>query len=217
MANAYVLPSKRFSKQPSTNSSTVSNSSTSTVSNSSTSNSNSFLNTTEKKSLKKVFQLQDGKHEFPTLGEALRQTNKANNNNNKPILSFSAMTQKKEVQKPAAPESILLPGWIYIRKNKQGKIEYKEGPLSNHEKARLEADQKAHFRLGQLLTKYRIEQDQYKRDMDIQRLGDLSFYYNQPTLNELFAEVELQYQRESIKTGYPSDYDSSSNNSDYYE
>lgn len=41
-------------------------------------------------------------------------------------------------------------------------------------------------RLGNILFKHRIEREQYHRDMDVERLGDLSEFYGQPTLVEMY-------------------------------
>jgi hypothetical protein len=48
------------------------------------------------------------------------------------------------------------------------------------------------IRLGNILVKYRLAKEQYSRNCDIERLGDLSEYYDMKTLQEQFADEERQ-------------------------
>ena len=40
------------------------------------------------------------------------------------------------------------------------------------------------------MVKCRLAKEQYDRDRDLERLGDLSEYYGAPTIQELFEEGE---------------------------
>ena len=73
---------------------------------------------------------------------------------------------------------------LYSKKN--GKIEYIFGePVISDNQIKLEYQEDQ--RLGSILFKYRIAREQYHRDMDIERLGDLSEFYGEPTLIEMYA------------------------------
>jgi hypothetical protein len=120
---------------------------------------------------------------FPTLTEKneLKKTTP-------PLLSFAKATTSTRL--PRATNTNIgevLPGWVYIRRH-NGLIQYKYGPTnSNRYPCAIDQDAK----LGRLLFKYRLAIEQYERDNDVLRLGDLSEYYNQPTLQALFAEEDL--------------------------
>jgi len=163
----------------------------------------SFVPSTKKTEPKKEFPQAEA---FPTLGETIKQNsnNKKNINNsentttgsktskNKSPVSFSSAASKKIPEKKDTtppPNKPLLMGWVYISKsnNNNGTITYKhkyiESPISKRE---LELAYQDNERLSSILFKYRIEREQYERDMDVERLGDLSEYYNEPTLIEMF-------------------------------
>jgi hypothetical protein len=142
--------------------------------------------TAEKKALKKEFSLHP--EAFPTLSSTTTS---------KPLLSFAQATQNVSGKPATNTTAVLLPGWLYIRRAK-GMIEYKFGPPSL--KAAHDADAEADNRLGRLLVKYRLAKEQYARDNDVMCLGDLSDYYNIPTLQEQFAEEDLAM----LKTDYVS-------------
>jgi len=148
---------------------------------------------TKKNEPKKELLLADA---FPTLSETIKKCkNNASSNassisKNKEPISFSSMTSKKASKENKTttiqmPEQNILPGWVYIQK-KNGKIEYKFGePVISDNQIKLEYQEDR--RLGSILFKYRIEREQYERDMDIERLGDLSEFYGEPTLIEIYA------------------------------
>lgn len=197
----YVVPSKRTQAQPQKQAQPPQ-----------PQNKINYTFLTEKKTLKKEFQLTTDT--FPTLSETIQgKTQK-----NVPMLSFAAAAKKKEEIKPdgTSKTDVLLPGWIYIRRH-NGRIEYREGPISLSEKKRWAQEEADRIKLGYILAKYRIAQLQYERDMDVERLGDFSEYYNEPTIEEMMAEDERQYQLEMNKLSYKRayGYDSSSTNSDY--
>jgi hypothetical protein len=150
---------------------------------------------TKKKELKKEFS--NDAELFPSLNETLK-------NSNKTLLSFSAAAGKK-VAEPKIVKADVAPGWVHIRKH-NGQIEYKYG-------APIPPDYNALNRremiLGNLLFDYRMSKEQYQRDMDVLRLGDLSKYYDAPTLAELH-EIEMQY-------GVDVSEESDQERSDYFE
>ena len=140
---------------------------------------------------------------FPTLGETIQKntststsrstsTSTSTSTNN-----FSNIASKKNTTITAAANdpskkendtSALLPGWVYIRKNKQNhQIEYKYvEPPTHYISEKLQQIEKENQQLGNVLFKYRIERQQYLRDIDIERLGDLSEFYGLPTLDEMY-------------------------------
>ena len=135
---------------------------------------------------------------FPTLGETIQKntsttsTTTTSTSTNK----FSNIASKKNTtitgaNDPSKKEndtSALLPGWVYIRKNKQNhQIEYKYvEPSTHYISEKLQQIEKENQQLGNVLFKYRIERQQYLRDIDIERLGDLSEFYGLPTLDEMY-------------------------------
>ena len=166
------------------------------------STSTSFAPSTKKTEPKKEFPQAEA---FPTLGETITQKSNNNKNDsaantttgsktskNKSPISFSSAASKRIPEKKDTtppPNKPLLMGWVYISKsnNNNGTITYKhnyiESPISKRE---LELAYQDNQRLGNILFKYRIAREQYERDMDVERLGDLSEYYNEPTLIEMY-------------------------------
>jgi hypothetical protein len=157
---------------------------------------------TEKKQLKKEFALTA--NAFPTLGETIPKGKGM-------IMSFSAAAGKKTATAPAAEKkSEVLPGWVHIRRN-DGKIQYKYGPVVDNPNRR--SEEESDIILGNILARYQIEREQYERDMDVERLGDLSYYYNASTLSEMYDQVSEMYKRENANNtnnannSYNSDYE----------
>ena len=128
---------------------------------------------TKKKEPQKEFSTNDHAL-FPSLGETL------NKNKNNP-LSFSSAASKK-IEPPKIVKAEVAPGWVHLRKM-NGKIEYKYGSIKPYDYKRSEQDA---IVLGNILFKYRVEREQYERDSDIIRLGDLSEFYGEPTLAEQY-------------------------------
>jgi len=163
----YVAPSKRNSSPYGNNN-----------------NNNNNNKSTDKKELKKRTQLDiNNTAAFPTLGN--NKTTKST------VMSFSAAaatSQTKEVKlnDASADKEEILPGWVYIRKNNK-KIQYKYGEVVYDVKK----EEREGRQLSNVLFKYRIEREQYERDMDVVRLGDLSEFYNLPTLTELYNSDDL--------------------------
>ena len=119
---------------------------------------------------------------FPTLGDTIKKSGTP--------MSFSSAAAKK-VEAPKIVQVDVLPGWVHIRRN-AGKIEYKYGKpiLRNDEEDRAEAIR------SRIILKNRIAREEYDRERDIELLGDLSQFYGQPTLAELY-EIEYICQEES--------------------
>jgi hypothetical protein len=125
---------------------------------------------------KKVFSIDASA--FPSLNETIP----SNNNNNH---SFSAAAKK--IINPV-PELVreVAPGWVHIRRQ-GGKFEYKYGlPVKKT------TDLLAAERFNKCMLKYRLAREQYDIDRDVERLGDLSIYFNTPTLAEKYAELERE-------------------------
>ena len=146
-------------------------------------NNNNNNKSTDKRELKKKTHLDiNNTAAFPTLGN--------NTTTKSSVLSFSAAaatSQKKEVKPDTAEnKEELLPGWAYIRKNNK-QIQYKYGEVVYD----LKKEERENRQLSNVLFKYRIEREQYERDMDVVRLGDLSEFYNLPTLTELYNSDDL--------------------------
>ena len=167
----YVAPSKRNS---------------SPYGNNNNNNNNNKL--TDKKELKKKTHLDiNNTAAFPTLGN--------NTTTKSTVLSFSAAaaaaatSQIKEVKPDAADNAVkeeILPGWVNIRKN-NNQIQYKYGEVVYDFKK----EERENTQLSNVLFKYRIEREQYERDIDVERLGDLSEFYNLPTLMESYNSDDL--------------------------
>lgn len=151
----------------------------------------------KKTALKKGFDLDQTA--FPSLGDTLKKSANAGT----PI-SFSAAAAKK-VEVPIIKQIEVLPGWVLIRHN-AGKIQYKYGEvvLTQADADRIErADQI----MNRIIVKNRIAREEYDRMRDIERLGDLSEYAGQPTLEELFEnEVEDVDEEEETSDYVENDY-----------
>ena len=97
----------------------------------------------------------------------------------------------KKIAQPKIVTAEVLPGWVHIRKVKNH-IEYKYGDIVYKSTADIERQAAI---LGDLLFKYRLEKEQYEHDMDVLRLGDMSEYYNKPTLAEQHYEDMAAFNR----------------------
>jgi len=130
------------------------------------------LPSTKKTALKKEFAIEQSA--FPSLGETIKK----NTNAGTPI-SFSSAAAKK-IEPPKVIKIDVLPGWVHIRHH-VGQIQYKYGEpvLKTNE----ERDEEI---LSRIIVKNRIAREQYDRNREIDRLGDLSEFYGQPTLAEIY-------------------------------
>ena len=139
---------------------------------------------TKKTELKKEFSIKAIENEFPSL-----QNKNIGKNIN--IMSFANAT-KTEVLKEKEIEHEVIPGWVHIYYNK-GKIEYKYGEPSNRYSF-VDDSERINSRM---MFNYRLAKDQYEIDNDVARLGDLSEYYGDRPLKEMYEEYEREiYYRE---------------------
>ena len=149
---------------------------------------------TEKKSLKKEFSLANDQNAFPSLSSHLTPAQQ-------PFRSFAQATTQTAPVSPNSTAANLFktvpPGWVYIRNN-NGQIQYKYGPADYQRYSSATSDDSDTL-LAQYILKYRLAKEQYVRDNDISRLGDLSEYYQTKTLHEMFDEEE---ERILLKTEY---------------
>jgi len=153
----------------------------------------------EKTALKKEFSLAEQLNAFPLL-----TTN--HKTNNQSLLSFaqSLKTAKDTKNTSDLLATDVLPGWVTIQYDDKGAIQYKYGKTTNRYPVSDPAiDNEI---LGNVLLNYRLAREQYERDNDVSRLGDLSEYYGTRSLVELFAEEEILMQREIDNENYSSDY-----------
>ena len=161
---------------------------------------------TKKKEPKKEFSLEADA--FPSLGANKwnsHLSNSISNINSNGIVNFSAAASFKKIEEVKEHKIDVLPGWVNIRKQ-AGKIQYKYGAPKPYD---YNAEEQSNMALGNQLFKILLGRLQYERDMDVLRLGDLSEFYDQPTLAELIEnEMEVTYTDES-----ESSYDSEA----YYE
>jgi hypothetical protein len=154
-----------------------------------------FRNTassTKKKEPKKEFAIDQAA--FPSLAATIKKTASAGT----PI-SFSSAAAKK-VEAPVIKKIDILPGWVHIRRC-EGKIQYKYGnDICTKEAA--DKLERAEETLNRIILKNRIAREQYDRDREIDRMGDLSEYYGQPTLAEIY-ENDLEI---TVEDSESSDY-----------
>jgi len=131
------------------------------------------LPSTKKKELKKEFAIDQTA--FPSLAATIKRPTTSGT----PI-SFSSAAAKK-VEPPKVVKIDILPGWVHIRRNK-GIIQYKYG-----KEVTRPADESDEV-ISRIILKNRIAREQYDRDRDIDRLGDLSEFYGQLTLDEIYEK-----------------------------
>jgi hypothetical protein len=138
----------------------------------------------KKTALKKEFAMEPSA--FPALGETFKKTATRGT----PISFSSAAAKVVETPKEVAEE--VLPGWVHMR-YKDGQIQYKYGKpcLNAADPVRMDYVQ------SRIILKNRIEREQYDRNWDIERLGDLSEFYGQPLLAELYAALEVNGKEDS--------------------
>jgi hypothetical protein len=135
---------------------------------------------TEKKALKKEFSIEQAA--FPSLGDTIKKSATRGT----PI-SFSSAAAKK-VETPTEKKVEVLPGWVHIR-HCQGKIQYKYGDPIIRDAEEERADQIR----SRIILKNRIAREEYDRARNIERLGDLSEFYEEPTLAEIYEnDVESE-------------------------
>jgi hypothetical protein len=147
---------------------------------------NSF--TTKKTALKKELQFNNVSAEFPTLNDTFKHSAT-------PTQSFSFAAAKK-IAEPIITKADVEPGWVHLRKH-NGEIQYKYGApvVKSDDTERLDTV------LGNCLFKYRLAKAQYERDMDVVRLGDLSPFYGEPSLAEIYAS-DIKAEDDEIEQFY---------------
>jgi hypothetical protein len=142
----------------------------------------SLLASTKKTALKKEFAIEPTA--FPSLGETIKKSTIRGT----PI-SFSTAASKK-VELPKEVKVEVLPGWVHISRQEKGGIQYKYGnPVMKEDQEEME-----NLRISRIILKNRIAREQYDRDRDIECLGDLSEFYGQLALNDVYEnETEPIY------------------------
>ena len=170
--------------------------------------SSASIKSTKKKEPKKEFSLADS-DAFPALGVNKWNSSLPNSITITNTVNFSAAAATKKTEEVKEPKIEVLPGWVHIRKQ-AGKIQYKYGAPLPYD---YNAEERRNAALGNQLFKILLGRAQYDRDMDVMRLGDLSEFYNNPSLAEIFEnDVVAAYEREDAG----SDYEGSINSHDEY-
>jgi len=98
-----------------------------------------------------------------------------------------AKQEEQEEEKEEKEQDKVRPGWVLIRKH-DGKIQYKYGKERINwylEKSFIRET----FKHDRLILKYKIAREQWDRDRENDYLGDLSPYYNEPTIKEKLDSV----------------------------
>jgi hypothetical protein len=152
-------------------------------------------NIAKKTALKKEFAIDQ--QAFPTLGDTIKKTATRGT----PI-SFSSAAAKP-IDQPTEKVVDVLPGWVHIRR-KDGKYQYKYGKMSDFD---AEAADRWEDIQSKIILKNRIAREQYDRDWDIERLGDLSEFYGEPPLAELYVADEINEDGMSEDSGNSSGVD----------
>ena len=134
---------------------------------------------TKKKTPQKEFSLAAEADAFPCLSAS------NNNNSSQPVKSFANAT-KTEIKKAINVISNIKPGWVHIRKHNRT-IQFKNGPPSDRNPFPCNIPDD---RYSEMLVKHRLAKEQYDRDRDVERLGDLSEYYGEKTVREQFEDNE---------------------------
>jgi hypothetical protein len=141
---------------------------------------------TKKTALKKEFAIDD-QMAFPTLATTIKKPELRGT----PI-SFSSAASKK-IEAPVVVKLDVLPGWVLIRRL-GGQIQYKYGkPILRND----EEERRAEEIKSRIILNNRIAREQYDRDREIERLGDLSEFYGQLTLVEMFENDLLVEESDS--------------------
>ena len=142
---------------------------------------------TEEKALKKRHyeEPKSNEEEFPSLATACKAFVK-------PTISFASIMKKVE-EKPKPLENPYKPGWLYIKRVKQGKsssIQFIEGPPVPIDISIDQDQQHSDYLFNKNIAKMQEEQDR-----SIDTLGDLSPYWNMPDALEIFYQNYSQEQQ----------------------
>ena len=126
--------------------------------------------------------------------------NSKNNKNKKSKVFLTFLDKEKEIEEKEREaeqeeqeeqeekeQDKVRPGWVLIRKH-DGKIQYKYGKERINwylEKSFIRET----FKHDRLILKYKIAREQWDRTRENDHLGDLSPYYNEPTIKEKLDSV----------------------------
>ena len=169
-----------------------------------------FSQPTEEKALKKRHyeEQQPQKEDFPSLATEC----KAFIN---PAMSFASIMKKVE-EKPKPLENPYKPGWLYIKRVKQGKsssIQFIEGPPVPIDEYYLSIDEEQQH--SNYLFNKNIAKMQEEQDRSINTLGDLSPYWNMPDVLEVFYQNYGEEQQHNSDD--EDDYSSSNESNAHYD
>ena len=122
---------------------------------------------------------------------------------------------EQEEEKEEKEQDKVRPGWVLIRKH-DGKIQYKYGKERINwylEKSFIRET----FKHDRLILKYKIAREQWDRNRENDYLGDLSPYYNEPTIKEKLDSVSRRKRYINVSGQKPVsgiDYDEYNDDSD---
>ena len=123
--------------------------------------------------------------------------------------------QEEQEEKEEKEQDKVRPGWVLIRKH-DGKIQYKYGKERINwylEKSFIRET----FKHDRLILKYKIAREQWDRNRENDYLGDLSPYYNEPTIKEKLDSVSRRKRYINVSGQKPVsgiDYDEYNDDSD---
>ena len=164
---------------------------------------------------KKEFSILSQSTSFPILSTSSDQSQNAHVTRVKMSFANAAKHQETDLEKQQDQQQQrekAQPGWIHIRNN-NGKIEYKNGAPTERYPC---SDDNFEVRLGNIMFKNRLAKEQYERDNDIFRLGDLSEFYGEKTVFEIYADEERRIYKSNSNKFTDNDNDNaSSSDSDY--
>ena len=124
------------------------------------------------------------KESFPTLNEVVKSSTKN-------VKSFASVAKKVEAKEEVKLViSDVKPGWVHIRKHK-GQIQFKSNPTyrNTYTEEDVIYEEK---RLSNYLFIRRVTLQQEARDIENERLGDLSPYWNTKTILEMHEDDHYQ-------------------------
>lgn len=105
------------------------------------------------------------------------------------LANYAKAVKVTEPNKPVSNKKFL-PGWLYIRK-KNAKIQYYYDEIYSNRYPCGDTYIDQELKMSNIILKYRLAREQYERDNDVVRLGDLSDYYNANTMQEMFEEEDF--------------------------
>lgn len=171
--NKYVPPSQRHS---------VGNMQSKNNNNNNNIQSPSSFNLNKRQTKAEEFNLNEKIGVFPTLGETLKPSSNAASVIATNKMNFASVA--KYVDKTVKEEKVVevQPGWVHIRKY-NGKTEYKYGAQKNDHSLEWYILHEDAF-IDKNFVKSIIARLQYAQDYENESLGDLSEYYDFPSIQE---------------------------------